>query len=406
VWVEIHLENQDSIPYFQGEMIERRLTSSLAKRLSQTPVVALLGSRQVGKTTLARNLDAGKPSHYLDLERPSDVAKLADPELYLSRFSDHLVILDEIQRFPDLFPVLRSLVDERRRAGEKSAQFLILGSASPELLQQSSESLAGRISYLELDPLNLTELGPGDDVIDQHWFRGGYPDSYLAVDDATAHQWCEDFITSYVERHLPQLGITAAPLLLRRLCSMLAHQQGATLNLSKMAGSLGIDGKTARHYIDLLEGLYLVRSLPAWSRNAGKRLVKASKVYWRDSGLLHSLSGLHDLEKVLGHPVCGHSWEGYCIEQMIPLLPKGTTFSHYRTHAGAEVDLVLEYPSGETVALEIKRTLSPRLTPGFVESMKTLQAAKGYYIMPKGETFPLSESVTATSLKNFLAQWV
>lgn len=162
-------------------------------------------------------------------------------------------------------------------------------------------------------------------MIDRHWFRGGYPDSYLAVDDATAHQWCEDFITSYVERHLPQLGITAAPLLLRRLCSMLAHQQGATLNLSKMAGSLGIDGKTARHYIDLLEGLYLVRCLPAWSRNAGKRLVKASKVYWRDSGLLHSLSGLHDLEKVLGHPVCGHSWEGYCIEQMIPLLPKGET---------------------------------------------------------------------------------
>lgn len=174
VWVEIHLENQDLIPYFQGEMIERRLTSTLAKRLSQTPVVALLGSRQVGKTTLARNLDVGKPSHYLDLERPSDVAKLADPELYLGRFSDHLVILDEIQRFPDLFSVLRSLVDERRRAGEKSAQFLILGSASPELLQQSSESLAGRISYLELDPLNLTELGPGHDVIDQHWFRGGY----------------------------------------------------------------------------------------------------------------------------------------------------------------------------------------------------------------------------------------
>lgn len=385
-------------------MINRQLASILLKRLSQSPVVALLGSRQVGKTTLARGLDAGKPCHYLDLERPSDIAKLADPELYLGRFADHLVILDEVQRFPGLFPVLRSLIDERRRAGERSAQFLILGSASPELLQQSSETLAGRISYLELDPLNLTELEPGDGVMDRHWFRGGYPDSYLAANDGVAHQWCEDFITSYVERQLPQLGITAAPLLLRRLCTMMAHQQGAPLNLSKMAGSLGIDGKTARHYLDLLEGLYLVRSIPAWSRNAGKRLVKAPKVYWRDAGLLHALAGLLDLEQVLGHPLCGHSWEGYCIEQIVTRLPKGTTFSHYRTHAGAEVDLVLKYPSGESAALEIKRTLSPKRSPGFVESMKTLQATNGYYIIPQGETFPLSQSVTAISLADFLAQ--
>lgn len=240
--------------------------------------------------------------------------------------------------------------------------------------------------------------------MDRHWFRGGYPDSYLAADDAAAIQWCEDFITSYVERHLPQLGITAAPLLLRRLCSLLAHQQGATLNLSKMAGSLGIDGKTARHYLDLLEGLYLVRSIPAWSRNTGKRLVKAPKVYWRDAGLLHALAGLHNLEQVLGHPLCGHSWEGYCIEQIVTRLPKGATSSHYRTHAGAEVDLVLENPSGETVALEIKRTLSPKLTPGFLESMKTLQATKGYFIIPQGETFPLSESVTSISLSDYLAR--
>lgn len=395
---------RESIPYFLDQMIARHLATVLVKRLSQSPVVALLGSRQVGKTTLARGLDAGKASHYLDLERPSDIAKLADPELYLGKFANHLVILDEIQRCPGLFPVLRSLIDERRRAGEKSAQFLILGSASPELLQQSSETLAGRISYLELNPLNLTELKPGVDVMDRHWFRGGYPDSYLAADDAVAHQWCDDFITSYVERHLPQLGITASPLLLRRLCSMLAHQQGATLNLSKLAGSLGIDGKTARHYLDLLEGLYLVRGIPAWSRNAGKRLVKSPKVYWRDSGVLHALASLHDFEQVLGHPLCGYSWEGYCIEQIVTRLPKATTASHYRTHAGAEIDLVLESPSGETVALEIKRTLSPKLSPGLIESMKTLQATTGYYIMPQGETFPLSESVTAISLSDFLAR--
>ncbi len=383
-------------------MIIRLLASVLEKRIAQAPVVALLGSRQVGKTTLAMSLNTGKPTHYVDLERPSDVAKLADPELYLGRFSEHLVILDEIQRLPDLFPVLRSLVDERRRAGEKVAQFLILGSASPELLQQSSETLAGRISYLELSPLQLTELGNAATVMNQHWFRGGYPESYLAEDDEAAVQWCEDFITSHVERHLPQLGITAAPLLLRRFCTMLAHQHGGTLNLSRMAGSLGIDGKTARHYLDLLEGLYLVRSIPAWSRNAGKRLVKSPKVYWRDTGLLHTLSGLHDLEQLLGHPLCGQSWEGYCIEQIINILPKGTHFSHYRTHAGAEVDFVLQMKSGEIIAIEIKRTLSPKLGAGFRESMKTLKASKGYFIIPEGEAFPLSSHVTAVSLAEFL----
>jgi predicted AAA+ superfamily ATPase len=385
-------------------MIKRALAAVLRTRVLQTPVVALLGSRQVGKTTLARSLEIGKPIQYLDLERPSDIAKLADPELYLGKFADHLVILDEIQRLPDLFPVLRSLVDERRRAGEAFGQFLILGSASPELLRQSSETLTGRISYLELYPFNLTELKSRDEEMDRLWFRGGYPDSFLATDDSASRQWCEDFISSYVERYLPQLGINAAPLLLRRLCSMVAHQQGATLNLSRMAGSLGIDGKTVRHYLDLLEGLYLVRSIPAWSRNAGKRLVKSPKVYWRDSGLLHSLTGIDDLEHLLGNPLCGHSWEGYCLEQIIPLLPKGTNFSHYRTQAGAEIDLVLESSSGEVIAIEIKRTLSPKLSPAFLESAKTLQATRGYFLTPGGDSYLLSESVTAISLPEFLSQ--
>ena len=306
-------------------MTPRQLQDTLIKRLGQTPAVALLGSRQVGKTTLARDLDPGKPAHYLDLERPSDLAKLADPELYLSGFAGQLVILDEVQRLPDLFPVLRSLIDERRRAGERECQFLLLGSASPDLLQQSSETLAGRISYLELTPFQLPELPEPERAMPAHWERGGYPDSYLAADAETSLQWREDFITSYVERYLPQQGITATPIVLRRFCSMLAHQQGATINLSKLAGSLGIDGKTARRYLDLLEGLYLVRSLPPWSRNAGKRLVKSAKVYWRDSGILHALAGLPTLEHVLGHPLCGASWEGYCIEQILNRLPKGAT---------------------------------------------------------------------------------
>lgn len=383
-------------------MIARKLEATLIQRITETPVVALLGSRQVGKTTLARSLKFDKRTHYLDLERPSDIAKLTDPELYLSKLDDQLVILDEIQRLPEVFPVIRSLVDERRRKGEKVAQFLILGSASPDLLMQSSESLAGRISYLELHPLNLTELSNPVVAMEAHWFRGGYPESFLRRTDDSAIQWCDDFITSYVERDLPQLGVSATPLQLRRFCSMLAHQQGSALNLSKLGGSLGIDGKTARRYLELLEGLYLGRSLPAWSRNAGKRLVKAPKVYWRDTGLLHALTGLHDLEQLLGHPLCGHSWEGYCIEQILALLPSNTICSHYRTHAGAEVDLVLEDASGEVHAIEIKRTLSPKLTPAFTESMKTLEATRGTFLIPHGDSYPLSESVSAMSLTHFL----
>ena len=383
-------------------MIPRRLNQTLMKRLRHAPAVALLGSRQAGKTTLARGLDIGKPCHYLDLERPSDLAKLSDPELYLSGFAGQLVILDEVQRLPELFPVLRGLIDERRRKGEKAGQFLLLGSASPQLLQQSSETLAGRISYTELGPFQLLELAHPDDTQNTHWQRGGYPDSYLAEDDESSLQWRDDYITSYVERYLPQQGITASPILLRRLCSMLAHQQGATVSLNKMAGSLGIDGKTARRYIDLLEGLYLVRSLPAWSRNAGKRLVKSAKLYWRDSGILHALVGLPTLEHVLGHPVCGASWEGYCIEQILALLPSKATASHYRTHAGAEIDLVIEHPDGQILAIEIKRTLSPKVTPGLIESMKTLKAKRGVIIIPQGDAYPLSENVAASGLRQFL----
>ncbi|MGF1657634.1 MAG: ATP-binding protein [Verrucomicrobiales bacterium] len=383
-------------------MIARNCKNLLLHLLARVPVVVLLGSRQVGKTTLARSLETDKPSHYLDLERPSDLAKLADPELYLGKFSGQLVILDEIQRVPELFPILRSLVDDRRQAGEKASQFLLLGSASPELLQQSSESLAGRISYLEMPPLQLSELGLDGKNIERHWFRGGYPGSFLAEDDASAMQWCGDFITSYVERYLPQQGITATPIQLRRFCSMLSHQQGSTVNLSQMGNSLGIDGKTVRHYLDLLEGLYLIRRLPAWTRNAGKRLVKAAKIYWRDPGLLHALAGISDLEQVLGHPICGPSWEGYCVEQILNFLPPGFSASHYRTHAGAEIDLVIESPGGTVHAIEIKRTLSPKLTPAFRESVETLDASGGTYLTPQGEMFPLADRVFATPLAKFL----
>lgn len=383
-------------------MIRRRLESALRERLAESPVVVLLGSRQVGKTTLSLELELEKPTHYLDLERPSDLAKLSDPELYLTRFSEQLVILDEVQRLPDIFPVLRSLVDERRRAGERTAQFLLLGSASPDLMQKSSETLAGRISYLELTPLLISEIDEADGMRERHWHRGGYPEAFLAKSDAAAMRWCDDFITSYVERYLPQLGVAASAVELRRFCSMLAHQHGSTINLSQTGNSLGLSGKTVRHYIDLLEGLFLVRNLPPWSRNAGKRLVKSPKLFWRDTGLLHALAGLGSMEDVLGHPLCGRSWEGYCVEQILAHVPPKTRASHYRTHAGAEVDLVLEFPDGRVHAIEIKRTLSPKLTPAFRESMATLEAVSGTYLIPDGETYPLSETVSASRLEDFL----
>lgn len=386
-------------------MIARDLSIQITQRLKNSPAVALLGSRQVGKTTLAQSIQLDKPTHYLDLERPSDLAKLSDPELYLSELNGKLVILDEIQRSPELFPLLRSLIDERRRSGERNAHFLILGSASSELLQQSSETLAGRISYLELTPLNLLELGESRKIITSHWFRGGYPESYLSTDDTNAMQWCEDFVQSYTERYLPQMGINATPIQLLRLCHMLAHQQGSTLNMSQLGNSLAIDSKTVRHYIDLLEGLFILRRLPAWHQNVGKRLVKSPKTYIRDSGLLHQLSNLSDYEALLSHPICGHSWEGYCIEQILQRIPKQTQASHYRTRAGAEIDLVLESSDGTSTAIEIKRTLSPKVTPAFLESMKTIGATRGYYIMPKGEHYLLAENIEAISLTDFLKLW-
>lgn len=386
-------------------MIPRRLASVLRGRLGQAAAVALVGVRQAGKTTLARGLELGKPVHYLDLERPSDVAKLADPELYLGRFAGQLVILDEIQRVPELFPLLRGLIDERRRQGEKAGQFLILGSASPELLRQSSESLAGRISYLELAPLGLDELPEpaATGTLERHWLRGGFPESYLSPADAAAIQWNDDFVRAVVERDLPQFGTTLPPLQFRRLLTMLALQQGATLNAHRLAAALGIDGKTVRRYLDLLEGLFLLRLLPPWSGNAAKRMVKAPKAYWRDSGLVHALAGIVDVEALLGHPVCGASWEGYCIEQVLNRCGNRFQASFYRTHAGAEVDLVLESPH-QVIAVEIKRTLSPKATPAFRESMRTLGADEGVFLMPAGAGHPLAPDIRAQALHAFLAQ--
>lgn len=385
-------------------MIKRSLKDILHKRIDTVPVVALLGSRQVGKTTMAKGLRLKKKNRYLDLELPSDRAKLNDPELYLSSCENELVILDEVQTMPELFPVLRSLVDQRRQKGEKAGHFLLLGSASPELLQKSSETLAGRISYLELNPLNLKEIKNKENEINQLWLRGGYPDSFLAEDLSISIQWRNDFVTSYVERFIPNLGLTkSTPIELRRLCSMLAYQHGGILNYASLSRSLGIDAKTVRKYIELLEGLYLTRTLHPWAKNVGKRLVKAPKFFWRDTGILHALTNLKSVEDVLGNPLCGASWEGFCIEQIITSLPEHAKSFHYRTHAGAELDLIIELPGKDIIAVEIKRSLSPKVTPAMMESFETTEANRGFIVTPKGEGFPMNKYFTALPISEFIS---
>ncbi len=310
--------------------------------LAHFSAVALLGPRQCGKTTLARNLcqQLGERAIYLDLERQADLAKLADPELFLAGQRNRLVVLDEVHRAPGLFQVLRGLIDERRRAGEKAGQFLLLGSAAIDLLRQSGESLAGRIAYLELTPFLANETVPLD--LDRLWMRGGFPDSYLAADDSASFEWRLAFIRTYLERDIPQFGPRIPAETLRRFWTMLAHEQGALFNAVRFAGRLGISGQTVARYLDLMTDLLLVRRLPPWAGNAGKRLVKSPKVYIRDSGLAHALLGISSHHDLVGHPVQGGSWEGLVIENLVAQLPPSATASFYRTGAGAEIDLVLQ----------------------------------------------------------------
>ena len=328
-------------------MIYRLAEARISDLLTRFPAVAVLGPRQVGKTTLARRIveELGAAAVYLDLELPSHRAKLSDPELYFSSQEDRLVVLDEIQRVPGLFEVLRGVIDERRRQGRRHRQFLLLGSASIDLLQQSSETLAGRIAYSELTPLLAEEVATkkrGDR--DRLWLRGGFPDSFLAADEAASVEWREEFIGTYLERDIPLLGPRIPAETLRRFWTMLAHEQGTLLNAASVAGAIGVSGQTVGRYLDLMVDLLLVRRLPPWSKNAGKRLVRSPKVYVRDSGLVHALLGLRDLDAVLGHPVTGGSWEGFVIENLLAAAPSGTSACFYRTAVGAEIDLVLDLP--------------------------------------------------------------
>jgi uncharacterized protein len=378
-------------------MIERRIAAQLTERLDTTPAVALLGPRQVGKTTLARTIGDQRPSLYLDLESDADRARLADPELYLAGHEDKLVILDEVHRLPGLFQILRGLIDQGRRKGRRAGRFLLLGSASLDLLHQSGESLAGRISYLEMGPINGLEVPSKD--LPSLWNRGGFPDSFLASDDRLSQRWRQDFVRTYLERDVPMLGPRIPAETLRRFWTMLAHHQSGLLNAAEFARALGVDGKTIAAYLDLLVDLLLVRRLEPWHTNAGKRLVKSPRVYVRDSGLVHTLLGLATLEEVLGHPVAGASWEGFVIETMIAAAPEGTQANFYRSAAGAEIDLLLTLPGGALWAIEVKRSLAPTLERGFYQACADLNPQRRIVVYPGSESYPLRDGIEVTPLQ-------
>ena len=377
-------------------MFSRRLLPQLTKELQHAPAVALLGPRQSGKTTLALEVAKTLPSIYLDLESERDRAKLAQAELYLTDHLDKLVILDEVHRAPGLFPVLRGLIDQARRNGKRAGQYLLLGSASLDLLQQAGETLAGRIAYLELGPLDVLEIGA--ETPDTLWLRGGFPESLTAPSDARSLRWRQNFIRSYLERDVPQFGPRIAADTLRRFWTMLAHQQSGMLNMAQLARNMGVDVKTIQSYIDLLCSLLLVRRLPPWHSNIGKRLVKTPKMYLRDSGLVHALLDIERKETLLSHPVLGASWEGFCIENLLCCAPANVQGYFYRTSAGAEIDLLLVWPGGELWAIEIKRSLTPKLERGFHIACEDLAPSRKLVVYPGQETFPLHADIQAVPL--------
>ena len=329
---------------------------------------------------------------YLDMERPSDAAKLSDAELYLEPLADRLVILDEVQRRPDLFPLLRSLVDARRRNG----RFLLLGSASPDLTRQAAESLAGRIVYHELSPFTISETSAAKpNQLARLWHRGGFPGSFLASSDARALSWREAFIDTHLQRDLPALGVRIPATALRRFWEMLAHYHGQLWNASKIGGSLGVTAPTAKHYLDTLEDTFMLRQLPPFASNLKKRLVKSPKIYLRDSGLLHALLRIGTHDDLLSHPVAGASWEGWVIEQALAACGTDTGASFFRTVAGAEIDLVLERPRGRRIALEIKRTSAPQPSKGFWSGIADIKPDAAFVVYAGRERYPLGPGVDA-----------
>jgi predicted AAA+ superfamily ATPase len=380
----------------------RAIGARLLEELDGVPAVALLGPRQSGKTTLALEVGDGRPSLYLDLESTSDRARLDEPEAFLSAHQDELVILDEVHRVPGLFPVLRGLIDKARRKGQRQGLYLLLGSAGLDLLAQSGETLAGRIAYLELGPLQLRETGAS--TLDALWLRGGFPDSFTARSDAASLRWRQNFIRTYLERDIPQFGPRLPAETLRRLWTMLAHLQGGLLNVADLARSLGIDVRTTGRYIDLLVDLLLLRRLPPWHANVSKRLVRSPKVYVRDSGLVHALLGIGNTDTLLGHPVVGTSFEGFAIENIAAACASEATCHFYRTSGGAEIDLVLAWPDSSLWAIEVKRSLAPKVERGFHAACEDLAPARRFVVYPGQRRWPVAKGVEVIGLADLCAK--
>jgi uncharacterized protein len=387
-------------------MIPRRARHRIQEALSRQAAVALLGPRQVGKTTLALSLASDMEVLYLDLEAREDRAKLEDPALFLRAYEDRLVILDEIHRVPEIFQALRGLIDQGRRRGRRTGRFLILGSASIDLLRQSGESLAGRIAYVDLGPFDVLEVPTDSGAATALWVRGGFPDSFLARSDADSLAIRKDFIRTYLERDVPQFGPRIPAETLERLWTMLAHNQATLLNASRLAMALSVSVPTITRYIDLLVDLLLVRRLPPFHANVGKRLVKSPKIYVRDSGLVHALLDLENHDELSGHPVVGASWEGFVIENVLAAAPTRTKANFYRTAAGAEIDLILDLPKRGRWAIEIKRSLAPKMDKGFHLACEDLKPVRRFAVYSGADRYPLSPEIEAISLRELARELV
>ena len=380
--------------------VARRVRHLVEDRLRHMPGVVLLGPRQVGKTTLARQIAARRKAKaiYLDLERPADQRRLTDADAFL-RAQTGLVVIDEIHRAPALFHILRGIIDDRRATGDPAGHFLLLGSAALDLMQQAAETLAGRVDYVELAPFDVTELPAPVRDLDRLWVRGGFPESLLAGSEVASLRWRHAFIRSYLERDVPLFAPRLPAETIGRLWSMLAHAQGTMLNQSRLASSLAVSTPAIGRYLDLLVDLLLVRRLRPWSGNVGKRLVRTPKIYLRDSGLVHALLELDDWQAVLGHPVAGPSWEGFVIDNLIAVAGDRRTPYFYRTENGAEIDLLFERGGTVEMAIEIKRSTAPVVSKGFRLACDLLRPKARYVVHGGDETWPLEKDITAVTLQ-------